>query len=220
MLEKAVGATVRGKFHKNSKLPNQDHFLIDNRKHYTLAVVCDGLGSKKYSQHASKKLCKIIKKEVRYRFKHNNLNPYETIESIQKKYIKKLWPFNLTNADTTCLFVIVSNKSILMCQIGDGLIASKGDKIITPEIKEKDFTNETRSFGKSKKKDWNLKMITKEENQSYKLILCTDGIAEDIIIDSLGDFVEEVSKLKNLKTILKEWPNVYSNDDKTIVVVK
>lgn len=46
MIEKGYGATVKGKLHKENKMPNQDYYLIDNHMEYTLVVVCDGLGSK------------------------------------------------------------------------------------------------------------------------------------------------------------------------------
>ena len=60
MLEKGYGASIIGKAHIKLKKPNQDSYLIANEDEYTLAVVCDGLGSKKYSQIGSKKLCKVI----------------------------------------------------------------------------------------------------------------------------------------------------------------
>ena len=229
MIEKAYGASVRGKMHIQNKLPNQDAFLVDNSKYYTLAVVCDGLGSKKHSRVASYRLCKIIKKEVHKRFKKRALEPYDLVASIQSKYKKRIWPFNLTNCDTTCLFSLISSTSIMLFQLGDGLNAIVfNNDIVKCEITEKDFTNETRAFGNSKKSDWLFKMVKKEDNTKYELILCTDGISEDIIDDTAVEFIHTVSsktigKNKNnpiLKDILDSWPNKYSSDDKTIVVVK
>ena len=229
MIEKAYGASLRGKMHIQNKLPNQDAFLVDNSKYYTLAVVCDGLGSKKHSRVASHRLCKIIKKEVRKRFKKRALEPYDLVTSIQSKYKKRIWPFNFNNCDTTCLFSLISSTSIMLFQLGDGLNAIVfNDDIVKCEFAEKDFTNETRSFGNSKKSDWLFKMVKKEDNINYELILCTDGISEDIIDDTAVEFIHTVSektigKNKNnpiLKDILDSWPNKYSSDDKTIVVVK
>lgn len=229
MIEKAYGASVRGKMHIQNKLPNQDGFIIDNSKHYTLAVVCDGLGSKKHSRLASHRLCKIIKKEVHRGFKKRALNPIELVKTVQAKFKKRIWPFNLKNCDTTCLFALVSNASIMLFQLGDGLNAVKfNDEIIKCEVAEKDFTNETRAFGNSKSSDWMFKNVKKEENTTYELILCTDGISEDIIDETMLEFIDTVcgkinGKCKNnpvLKTILEQWPNKYSTDDKTLVVVK
>ena len=229
MIEKGYGATVKGKLHKENKMPNQDYYLIDNHMEYTLVVVCDGLGSKKYSHHASKKLSKIIKKEVRERYKKHNLNPIEMVSSIQKTYLKKLWPYKLDNADTTCLFSLISNKNILLFQLGDGINAiSINDKIILADEVEKDFTNETRAFGKSNRNDWKIKVINKEENSKYKLLLCTDGISEDLIEDNLSEFINNLNlhvdkkykKNRCLFDLINNWPNKYSKDDKTIVVVK
>lgn len=229
MIEKGYGATVKGKLHKENKMPNQDYYLIDNHMEYTLVVVCDGLGSKKYSHHASKKLSKIIKKEVRNRYKNHNMNPIEMISSIQNEYLKKLWPYKLDNADTTCLFSLISSKNILLFQLGDGINAlCINDKIILADEVEKDFTNETRAFGKSNKSDWKIRVISKEENSNYKLLLCTDGISEDLIEYNLVEFINTLSstldkrykKNKSLIKLINNWPNKYSKDDKTIVVVK
>lgn len=229
MIEKAYGASVRGKMHIQNKLPNQDAFLVYNSKFYTLAVVCDGLGSKKHSRVASHRLCKIIKSEVHKGFKKRALEPYDLVTKIQSKYKKRIWPFSLSNCDTTCLFSIISKNSILLFQLGDGLNAIIfNDDIVKCEIAEKDFTNETRAFGNSKKSDWIFKMLKKEENSKYELILCTDGISEDIIDETIVEFVHSVcaktnGKSKNnsvLKDILVSWPNKFSNDDKTLVVVK
>ena len=229
MIEKAYGASVRGKMHIQNKLPNQDNYLVDINKYYTLAVVCDGLGSKKHSRVASKRLCKIIKKQVNKRFKKRALKPYELVKEIQIKFKKKIWPFNLKNCDTTCLFSLISSTSILLFQLGDGLNAVKyNDQVVKCDSQEKDFTNETRAFGNSKQSDWIFKSISKEENTNYELLLCTDGISEDIIDDSLLNFITTVcfntyGKNKNnkyLKNVLDTWPNKYSNDDKTILVVK
>lgn len=228
MLEKAYTASVRGKVHKKNKMPNQDYSLVDNSKYYTLAVVCDGLGSKRYSHFASRKLCKTIKKEVKNRFKQNNLLPYEMLESIQNRYKKKLWPFNLKNSDTTCLFAIISRKNILLFQLGDGIVAISSKELILANTEEKDFTNETIAFGNSRKKDWKFKIITKEENQEYKLLLCTDGISEDIFPETMKEFIDDIAnkitgnykKNKFLINLLKNWPNKYSTDDKSITVVK
>lgn len=228
-MEKAYGASVRGQYHVENGLSNQDAFLVDNQKFYTLAIVCDGLGSKKHSRTASRRLCRIIRKEVKIRFKQKALNPTDFIKTVQKKFCKKIWPFKLKDCDTTCLISLISSKNVILFQVGDGLNAVKFDSnLVKCHTDEKDFTNETKSFGKSRMMDWHFKSLIKEEGKKYEILMCTDGISEDIIEDTLPDFIYEVcknavGKAKNnplLKKILKEWPNKYSKDDKTIVVVK
>ena len=210
-------------------MPNQDSYLVVNKSEYTLAVVCDGLGSKKHSKTASKRLCKIISKEVQKGLKSKKLNPITLVETVQKKFKKKIWPFNLLNCDTTCLFALISQSSILMFQVGDGLnaLVSNND-LIKCEVEEKDFTNETIAFGKSKKSNWKFKMINKEENKTYRLLLCTDGLSEDIIEDSYIELINHLAnnisgKYKNnqyIKAVIDDWPNKYGGDDKTMVVIK
>ena len=82
MLEKGYGASVIGKAHIKLKKSNQDSYLIANEDEYTLAVVCDGLGSKKYSQIGSKKLCKVIKKQINKCF---NIITYESYNAFLSK---------------------------------------------------------------------------------------------------------------------------------------
>lgn len=229
MLEKAYGYSTKGKNHIRNKMPNQDSYLVVNKDEYTLAIVCDGLGSKKHSKVASRRLCKIISKEVYRGLKNKKLNPVILVEEVQKKFKKKIWPFNLSNCDTTCLFSLVSQSSILMFQTGDGLNALVSDNdLIKCDVEEKDFTNETIAFGKSKKNNWKFKMIKKEENKSYRLLLCTDGLSEDIIEDSTVELIHTladnlIGKYKNnlyIKDVIENWPNKYGGDDKTMVVIK
>lgn len=231
MLEKGYGASTIGKAHIKLKKPNQDSYLIINRDEYTLAVVCDGLGSKKYSQIGSKKLCIVIKKQIKKSFKEKNFDIEKLIPILQKKWKRALWPIKPNKADTTCIFAVISEKNIIMCQIGDGLCALKKDKqLIVLSPKNDDFSNETRTFGKSMPYNWKTNIIKKEEGLEYKLLLCTDGISEDLKIEMLEEFIDELansisneSKTRNnqfLLEIINSWPNKYSNDDKTMVVIR
>ena len=231
MLEKGYGASIIGKAHIKLKKPNQDSYLIANEDEYTLAVVCDGLGSKKYSQIGSKKLCKVIKKQINKCFQKKNLELDKLIPLLQRKWKRVIWPIKPIKADTTCIFTVISEKNIIMCQVGDGLCAmKKGDQLTVLSPKNDDFSNETMTFSKSKLYNWNTSIIKKEEGFEYKLILCTDGISEDLKIEVLGEFIDELassisveSKTTNnqfLVEIINSWPNKYSNDDKTMVVIK
>lgn len=229
MIEKAYGSKLRGKLHKKNHMPNQDNYLVYNSKRFTLAVVCDGMGSKKHSRVGSKRLCKIIKKQVKKALSCGQFNTIELIEKIQACWISKLFPFSLKNCDTTCLFCIVSENNILSCQLGDGIIAIKANESVDVlKMKDDDFSNETRGIGKAKIKDWSIKIINKDVNTKYEILLGTDGISEDLIPETLAEFIDKISlnlsgrysKNKYLNSILRNWPNKFSNDDKTIVVVK
>ncbi len=231
MLEKGYGASVIGKAHIRLKKPNQDSYLVCNSVEYTLVVVCDGLGSKKYSQIGSRKLCYVIKEQIKKCFKKKNLETDELIPMLQKKWRKSIWPIKPIKADTTCIFAVINEKNIIMCQIGDGLCAlKKGDELFVLSPKNDDFSNETMTFNKSTSIDWNINIVKKEEGMEYKLILCTDGISEDLKTDILSGFIDEISSSIPIESnsnnnsflveIMNNWPNKYSNDDKTMVVVK
>nr|WP_120866030.1 protein phosphatase 2C domain-containing protein [Helicobacter pylori] len=46
---KAFGASIRGTYHAYARLPNQDAFLIRKNQKGLLLVLCDGLGSKRFT---------------------------------------------------------------------------------------------------------------------------------------------------------------------------
>ena len=229
MIEKAYGSKLRGKLHIKNHMPNQDNYLVYNSKSFTLAVVCDGMGSKKHSRVGSKRLCKIIKKQVKKSLVTGQFNVIDLLTKIQTCWLNKLFPFSLKTCDTICLFCIISENNILSCQLGDGIIAVKtNESVEIIRIKEDDFSNETVGIGRAKLKDWSIKIIKKDSNSNYKILLGTDGISEDLIEEKLLEFIENISLNttgkyygnKYLTGILRDWPNKFSNDDKTIVVVK
>ncbi|MGM9808362.1 MAG: PP2C family serine/threonine-protein phosphatase [Bacilli bacterium] len=231
MIEKGYGASLIGKSHIKIKKPSQDSYLISNMDNYTLVVVCDGLGSKKYSHIGSKKLCKVIDKQIKLCFKHKNLDMDTLIPIIKNKWKRFIWPIKPNKADTTCIFAVVNKKNIILCQIGDGLCAIKIDNnLVLLSEKDDDFSNETISFYKGNIRNWNIKILKKEENVNYKVFICTDGVSEDLKKDVIKEFIEELaqsidcsSNYKDnsvLLDVIKNWPNKYSNDDKTMVVIK
>lgn len=231
MIEKGYGASVIGKSHINNNIPNQDSYLIDNEDDYTLAVVCDGLGSKKYSHRGSKKLCKVLKRQIKKCYKRKEFNFVTLLPLIKKKWKRAIWPIKPNKADTTCIFAIVNSKNIMMGQIGDGLCAIKiGAQLYTLKSKDDDFSNETVAFYKGEQKDWQFQVYKKDDSNKYLLLLCTDGISEDLKQDMISEFIDELDKIleldvnntdnKELKQVIENWPNKYSNDDKTMVVIR
>jgi serine/threonine protein phosphatase PrpC len=149
---------------------------------------------------------------------------------IKSQWLGALFPHKTSYADTTCLFCIVSSTSILLCQLGDGIIIySENDVIKVLETKSKDFSNETMSLSRARINDWSIISIPKKKGCTYKLFISTDGVSDDIIESKLKDFFLEITnqivKAKErqnpiIKRLLKKWPNNFSLDDKTIVVVK
>ncbi|MFH5882352.1 PP2C family serine/threonine-protein phosphatase [Liberiplasma polymorphum] len=229
MLVNAYGASIKGEFHKKNKLPNQDAYLIHKHKQYTLVVVCDGLGSKKHSKRGSKKLSKAFKKEVKRFYNQQKFDFSFLIKNVAKRWERSLFPFKARDSDTTCLFALISSKNILMAQIGDGLIVfkSKNGAVIIKEDSN-DFTNETQTFNKSSINQWTVKSIKPNAYEDLSLLLCTDGIGNDLKIEHLDDFIgdlvqtiqtKETNQNKTLVKIISNWPNKFSTDDKTIVVV-
>jgi len=57
---KGWGITEIGPLHIKENIPNQDSFIVKNYSWGIVGVVCDGLGSKKYSHIGSQALVKAI----------------------------------------------------------------------------------------------------------------------------------------------------------------
>jgi len=229
MIEKGYAAKQKGKYHIEKHIPNQDNYLVYNNDEYTVVAICDGMGSKKHSRYGSYQLCRVIKNIIVKNLKKGKLNAVNIIQAIQRKWKYKVFPFNKKSCDTTCLFAVISEKNILACQLGDGLIVILEDDEVSV-IKESDseFSDETNGIATSSVNDWQIKIIKKKTNSSYKLLLCSDGISGDIFRETIGEFVEEVAmnvfgtykKNQYLQKLLENWPNKYSIDDRSIVVVK
>jgi len=229
-MEKGYGASVSGYRSLKKKKKNQDSYLIKYYRNHLIAVVCDGLGSKKHSKRASKKACFVVYKLIKIALDKRHLDTERLTDSIKKRWMKSIKPYTPKTSDTTCSFVINNNKNILLAQLGDGMIViSINDKLYMKQEPIKDFTNMTQSLGKSNYNDWQISVIDKLESEHFKIMICTDGVSEDLYEDKIEDFVNALSKLiiskkknnnRNIKSILKEWPNKHNLDDKTIVMVK
>ncbi|WP_157673712.1 PP2C family serine/threonine-protein phosphatase [Endozoicomonas ascidiicola] len=219
-------ASVRGPGHINRGQPNQDAVLIRRNRNSWLAVVSDGMGSRKHSDIGSKMACQAVLMMTR---QCSFDEPDKTvIHCTYKHWLNLLDNIRPDDAIATCLFAWgkPSGKCRLF-QLGDGAIyVSSGEQQTLKPRDENSFGNETTGLGLSKKySDWVCAQSQISINQG--LVLVTDGISDDLVEPQL--FASSVIKtMKNkgarygkqwMKRELENWPTPHHTDDKTIAVI-
>ena len=226
------GATCRGLAHKKNGEPNQDHLLIKAGKKLKLICVADGVGSHKYSHKGSKQICRSVYKTL-IALRDGNIREEEFPEHINKLFSKKLLGKYKNKTATTCIFAAILGDKLYVAQAGDGVCGIIFDgKFKTLGYRRSGFLNEvypikadSDNVGK-----WNFRIIELEKYRNLDIFLGTDGVSDDIIPEKLGDFVRYVfagvellkprQRKAYIKKMLKEWSVPFSNDDKTIAILR
>lgn len=211
--------SVKGK----NKALNQDYCLVREFKNAFLMVVCDGLGSKKFSHIGSRYLAKslitILRRES---FDCNDLVKNEAkLLKLWQKHINKQG-FSTKECSTTLLCAIIGEKYAYFGRVGDGVMVIFADEIYVLEDND-EFSNITTPFGTQAMK-W-LKLDTHTLRAAG---LCSDGISEIIASQHTKAFFNEyINTYKNInsqsrKTEIKTWLDEFNQkgfcDDKSIAV--
>ena len=115
-------------------------------------------------------------------------------------------PYNQVETATTLLLTIVKDEYLYVGRVGDGVIALLGENNTLVQEDKDMFTNYTTPFGRSLKIEWS----TYNEKDVHAIVMCSDGISEDIKKESLLPFFnnylesykntpsrKEISKLNN-----------------------
>ncbi|PID27391.1 MAG: hypothetical protein CR982_05455 [Candidatus Cloacimonadota bacterium] len=235
--KKNWGASIKGPSHILNNLPNQDSFIISKSYKGVVAVVADGLGSKRHSEKGSKQACIAVLKAIKCLEKISKKNKHTKILDIfpliHKYWEKPLKRYGVKNCASTCLFTYITTKHILTARLGDGMIyllGKQGNKdIVISDDKEESFSNTTISLASNNAfSRWDIKIL--RTNQTESIILCSDGISNDIKENAWTNFVKELRKkslknsrkknIKNIKEVLLQWPVKGHSDDKTIVFIE
>ena len=218
------GVSEIGPLHIKENIPNQDSFIVKKYSWGIVGVVCDGLGSKKYSHIGSKSLVNAVVKAAKIFDFEKDIQLFEPL-------LKSLWninisPYNQNETSTTLLFTIIKNNNIYIGRVGDGAIAIFGKNSLLLEEDKSMFTNYTVPFGRDEKIQW---YIFNSDEIDY-IILSSDGISEDLKKEKLLDFFKNyMDNYKNMqankrvyeiKQWLKKWPVKGHTDDKTIVALR
>ncbi|MGJ0303582.1 protein phosphatase 2C domain-containing protein [Aliarcobacter cryaerophilus] len=217
------GVSEIGPLHIKENIPNQDSCVVKKFSWGIVGVVCDGLGSKKYSHIGSKALVDAIVKTAQ-------LFDFEKDIELFEPLLKSLWDINISpytenETSTTLLFCIVKNKKIYIGRVGDGAIAIVGKESLLLEEDKDMFTNYTIPFGRNEKIRWYIY----QDSEIDSIVMCSDGISEDLKKDKLLDFFKSYivnyqnmkanKRAYEIKKWLKSWPVRGHSDDKTIVAL-
>lgn len=223
------GTSVIGPLHTKLKLENQDSWMAREYKWGQVLVVSDGLGSKIHSAHGSRAACLAVIETSKIFASHEKARIEDIPELIHALWILKTAPYAPSDCAATCLFAIHIRKKLIIGRIGDGMIAAFSENgkesFLMSDVKEDSFSNYTQSLhAVFQKENWEMKVL---DASSYKgVLLCTDGISEDLLPESRMEFSQEVyghyrhysSKERNadIRRWLTEWPVKGHTDDKTV----
>jgi len=226
------GSSVIGPLHVKAGLPNQDFWMARRYKWGNVVAVSDGLGSKAHSDHGSKAACFAVF-EAAKSFRHNpDANIVDILRLIHANWLVKIAPYSSSDCAATCLFAIQIAGSLTLGRLGDGMIIILGeteeDNLILSDNKQDSFSNCTHSLQQKFKPDlWEV--VTVESTASNAVVLCTDGISDDLLpgceIAFAQDFVTSYrgltsqQRMQKIKSMLTSWPVPHHSDDKTIAVL-
>jgi serine/threonine protein phosphatase PrpC len=217
------GVSQIGPLHIKENIPNQDSFIIKKYRWGIVAVVCDGLGSKKYSHIGSKALVDAITKAAQLFDFEKDINLFEPL--VRSLWYINIYPYIHHETSTTLLFSIVKNNKVYIGRVGDGAIVVFGKESILLEEDKNMFTNYTTPFGRNKKIQWYIF----NDSEIDSIVMCSDGISEDLKKDKSLDFfkgyidnykdMQPNKRAYEIKQWLKNWPVKGHSDDKTIVTI-
>ncbi len=223
------GASVIGPLHVKAKIPNQDSWKARRYKWGNVVVVSDGLGSKAHSDYGSKAACLAVFEAAKSYQNTPNANIADILRLIHANWLVKIAPYSSTDCSTTCLFAIQIGGVITLGRLGDGMIVAVGKSdehhIILSDKKQDSFSNYTNSLQHEfRPVQWEIATI--ESAVCYAVVLCTDGISDDLLPEKQLVFAQELystyadmeskERKKDLKRWLNEWPVPGHSDDKTI----
>jgi len=223
------GASLIGPLHVKAGIPNQDSWMARRYKWGNVVVVSDGLGSKTHSDHGSKAACLSVFEAAKSFQNNPDVNIVDILRLIHANWLVKIAPYSSSDCSATCLFAIQIEGLITLGRLGDGIIAALGETeenhIILSDNKQDSFSNYTNSLQQEFKPDqWEITTI--ESKRYHAIVLCTDGISDDLMVgkefEFTKEFVNEYANLRshkrssNIKKMLNEWPVPGHSDDKTI----
>ena len=231
---KSFGASVTGPKHIREGKPNQDSWAAFHHTWGDGVVASDGLGSKVLSEIGSDAVCRAV--ECAARTCHglqSSENHMEDELTFLSDRIKSIWlsfiaPLEPRDCSATCMFAFrFADGIIRMGMLGDGLLAvlkSDGTVLSLSEDKTGSFSNVTSALSKNTtSKDW--RFLTLQENLCRAVLLCTDGISDDLtdIDNFVRGFVAHsvalactVAASRSARKMLEDWPTPKHSDDKTI----
>lgn len=223
------GGSVIGPLHVKAGTPNQDSWMARRFKWGNVVVVSDGLGSKAHSDHGSKVACLAVIQAAKTCQSIPSARIADILRLIHANWLLKIAPYSPSDCSATCLFAIQAKEIVTLGRLGDGMIVALGDSmggsIILSDYKQNSFSNYTDSLQQEfKAAQWEIATVDAADCSS--VVLCTDGISDDLLPQKRMEFARELSSTyasvasgkrnRDLKRWLNRWPVPGHTDDKTI----
>lgn len=225
---KSFGVSMIGPGHIKTGVPNQDCFMERHANHFDCIVVSDGVGSCIRSDRGSQAVCRAVIKTLsalNVEISEFSINTF--VDQIKKNFLAGIVPFPIKECSATCLWAIRADEKIVLGMLGDGLAAcllKNGTIQILSDDKTDGFSNLVSALSdKTGFENW--KYVKIREDQCRAILLCTDGISDDL--DDIEGFVSgffescmnsaRITNIRNTRNMLLNWPRPKHSDDKTIV---
>ena len=226
---KSFGASVRGPGHVRAHLPNQDYFLIKSSLFGDVASVSDGVGSCATSHWGAKAACRAVS-HIAPKWHGAGQERDALAVAIHSSWLNFVQPFSPEESAATCLFAIRPKRgAVTIGMLGDGLVAvlrTDGSYLELQDDKTDSFSNQTTALtNNTASSQWQIASIEQEE--CCAVLLCTDGVADDLLPERRGDFArhifaqslqyDSITACRELRRMLENWPVPKHTDDKTLV---
>jgi serine/threonine protein phosphatase PrpC len=226
---RVVASSVRGPMHVRDGLPCQDAWLAVADTRASLAVVCDGMGSRKQSREGSRAATLAARDAWRLWRRSPVGSVEDLIRLVEAAWRLRLGRVPADEAATTCLIYAEDGHGrAAMAQLGDGIIARcNADGSVTIHPSRAEGFGLTHALGTPHTLvDWSFALV-EPVAAGEVLLLATDGVSEDLNTARIGDLavwvVDDIGPLPRpgcaLARELRGWPVPYHQDDKTLLVM-
>lgn len=226
------GASVQGLLHKKENRPNEDAWAKKTTRSTTVVVVSDGMGSKPNARLGAQMACKAVSDSLRSWAKAPNPPPVYLLRLIHINWSLRVLPYSEADSATTCLFAtVLASGKLVLGQLGDGIVALREpDGMVTQlDTVKEGFGNETTGLGIAKStKEWSI-LTRSRPSPGTAILLASDGIADDLKRDQIGEFIEVLvddfaplspkKRYQALASELRQWTTENHLDDKTLAVL-
>ena len=152
---------------------------------YLLCAVADGAGSAKFSNISSKYICNFFIRKAKIWLKNNSISNitrdvisfwFSLFQKVINRAARIYKIDNIKQFATTLLFVILSSKTNVFVQIGDGIIAKGDDKTLNCVFLPQNGEYLNTTFFATDKNISELFLYEKNNDKVKRLVMFTDGI--------------------------------------------
>lgn len=224
---KSFGVSMIGPGHIKNGIPNQDYFMEKHSNHFDCIVVSDGVGSCVRSDRGSQVACHAVIETLSVLNIENSLPDINLfVDQIKKNFLEGIVPFQPKECSATCLWAIRFTGKVVLGMLGDGLTAcllKDGTVMTLADDKTEGFSNLVSALSEKVMPE-NWKYIEIPEEQCRAILLCTDGISDDLedVNGFVCGFLESCinkaneTNIRDTRDMLLNWPVPKHSDDKTI----